>query len=209
MILTLVVLALAGCGGSSPGTPSGGADSGFRPGANGFPFQNYGNVLSGGGTPTNLTAHDVQMMFGDGVCADAQLRRCDLIPEAQAWLDSTNQAMAGGHCYGFSVLAELLWQHKLNVATLGAAATTDLAIHNNQALQRQHRLLLGAADRRLGAVQADHRHSQPDLGHAGQGAQAQPVGDLHGGLLEAGRHRRPCGHPLRRARTGAGGSSTC
>ncbi len=78
--------------------------------ANGLPFQNYGNELSDGGAPTNLTAADVQKMFGDGVCADAQLRRCDLIPEAQAWLNDTNQAMAGGHCYGFSVLAELLWQ---------------------------------------------------------------------------------------------------
>ena len=44
--------------------------------------------------------------------------------------------MAGGHCYGFSVLAELLWQRKLNVTTLGAPATTALDIDNNQALQR-------------------------------------------------------------------------
>jgi hypothetical protein len=64
------------------------------------------------------------------------LRKCDLIPEAQAWLDSTNQAMAGGHCYGFSVAAELLWQRKLNINTLGAAVTTGLDIGNNQSLQR-------------------------------------------------------------------------
>ena len=132
-------LGAAACGGSSssPPTPIGVVvDSGFRPANNGFPFENYGSLLSDGVAPTNLTAHDVQIMFGDAVCADAQSRRCDLIPEAQAWLDSTNQAMAGGHCYGFSVLAELLWQHKLNVATLGAPATTDLAIGDNQALQR-------------------------------------------------------------------------
>ena len=67
---------------------------------------------------------------------DANLRRCDLIPEAQAWLNDTNQAMAGGHCFGFSVLSELVWQGKLNVSTLGAAATTGLAIDNNQTLQR-------------------------------------------------------------------------
>ena len=71
------------------------------------------------------------------MCADANLRRCDLIPEAQAWLNDTNQAMSGGHCYGFSVLSELVWEGKLNVSTLGATDTTGLAIDNNQTLQRQ------------------------------------------------------------------------
>jgi hypothetical protein len=134
---TLVLLAMA-CGGSPPSTPIGTvvADAGFRPPNNGFPFENYGAALSNGDTPTNLTAADVQLMFGDGVCAEANSRRCDLIPEAQAWLDSTNEVMAGGHCYGLSVAAELLWQRKLNVNTLGAAATTALDIDNNQALQR-------------------------------------------------------------------------
>src|SRR5262245_20762046 len=104
--VTLSLLLAAGCGGSSPSTPIGTvADSGFRPPANGMPFQNYAAELSGGATPINLTAADVQKLFGDGVCAAAQLRRCDLIPEAQAWLNDTNQAMSGGHCYGFSVLS--------------------------------------------------------------------------------------------------------
>jgi hypothetical protein len=135
--VTVALLAVVACTGSSPSTPIGTvADAGFRPDRNGLPFENYGGVLSGGDTPTNLTAHDVQLMFGDGVCADAKLRRCDLIPEAQAWLDTTNRQMAGGHCYGFSVLAELLWQRKLNARTLGAAVTTDLNIDNNPALQR-------------------------------------------------------------------------
>jgi hypothetical protein len=127
------LLALTACGGSSPAVR---ADSGFTPGANGFSFQNYGEVLSGGLAPVNLTAHDVQMMFGDGVCFDPRSRTCDLTPEAQAWLAQTNQAMAGGHCYGFAVLSELLWQHKLKVATLGAATTKGLRIQDNQALQR-------------------------------------------------------------------------
>jgi hypothetical protein len=113
------------------------ADAGFRPDQNGFPFQNYGDVLTSGDLPTNLTPHDVQVMFGDGVCADAESRKCDLIPEAQAWLDETNQEMAGGHCYGFSVLAELLWQRKLNVKTLGATLTAGLELDDNQSLQRQ------------------------------------------------------------------------
>ena len=135
---TLSLLVAAGCGGSSRGTPLGTvADTGFRPPANGLPFQNYGTALTDGASPVNLTAADVEKLFGAGVCADANLRRCDLIPEAQAWLNDTNQAMSGGHCYGFSVLSELVWEGKLNVSTLGATDTTGLAIANNQTLQRQ------------------------------------------------------------------------
>lgn len=113
------------------------ADTGFRPASNGLPFANYGPTLADGTAPTNLTAADVRAMFGaNEVCADAKAARCDLIPEAQAWLDSANESMAGGHCYGFSVLAELLWEHKVDVAALGAPTAAGLTIDHNQALQR-------------------------------------------------------------------------
>jgi hypothetical protein len=102
----------------------------------GFTFQNYGDALPDGSSPTNLTAADVESMFGPSVCADAKPGGCDLIPEAQAWLDTTNQEMAGGHRFGFSVAAELLWQHKLSPDLYGASTTPGLAIGNNQALQR-------------------------------------------------------------------------
>ncbi len=133
----VLALSAAACSSSSPRVPIGTvADAGFRPPDHGFPFENYGNTLPDGAAPTNLTADDVRTMFGDVVCADADLGRCDLIPEAQAWMDTTNQQMAGGHCFGFSVLAELLWQQKLKVTTLGAPATNDLSIGDNQTLQR-------------------------------------------------------------------------
>ena len=136
--LALTLSVVAGCGGSSPSIPIGTvADSGFRPPANGLPFQNYGAELANGGIPVNLTAADVQKLFGDGVCVDARLRRCDLIPEAQAWLADTNAAMSGGHCYGFSVLAELLWLGQVKPASFGATATTGLQVDANEALQRQ------------------------------------------------------------------------
>jgi hypothetical protein len=132
-------------GGLSAGKPSTGvytpgaalvADTAFRPDQHGLPFENYGKVLSDGSAPTNLTADDVRAMFGDRVCADAKTGRCDLIPGAKAWLDSTNREMAGGHCYGFSIAAELLWQRKLDASAFGAKATPALDIEKNQALQR-------------------------------------------------------------------------
>src|SRR4051812_42182334 len=43
------------------------ADSGFRPDTSGFKFQNYGNVLSDGSRPINMTPDDLRRMFGDGV----------------------------------------------------------------------------------------------------------------------------------------------
>ena len=133
-------------GGLSAGKPSSGAytpgaslvaDTAFRPATHGLPFENYGKVLPDGSAPINLTADDVRAMFGDKVCADAAAGKCDLTPEAKTWLDSTNREMAGGHCYGFSIAAELLWQGKLNAAAFGANAIPALDISHNQPLQRR------------------------------------------------------------------------
>jgi hypothetical protein len=135
--LTLALLATA-CSGSSPKTPLGTlADVGFRPSPNGFSFENYGDSLSDGSSPTNLTAANVETMFGGGVCASDVYGFCVLNPAAQAWLNSTNAAMAGGHCFGFSVAAELLWEQKLNPKKFGAQTTPFLSITNNEALQSQ------------------------------------------------------------------------
>ena len=132
----LALLALAACSSSSSPPPIGVvADSGFRPGPNGFTFQNYGGTLSDGAVPTNLTPADVKALFGTAVCADAAAGKCDLIPEAQAWMDQENQEMAGGHCFGFSVAADLVWQNKINTSTFGAPAINGLAIDNNVTLQ--------------------------------------------------------------------------
>jgi hypothetical protein len=135
--VTLALLATA-CSGSSPKTPLGTlADVGFRPTPNGFTFQNYGDSLSDGSTPTNLTVADVGAMFGAGVCANDVFGRCNLNPQARAWLNSTNDAMAGGHCFGFSVASELFWQQELTASKFGASTTQALNIDNNTDLQRQ------------------------------------------------------------------------
>ena len=154
-------------------------------------------VLSDGAAPTNLTAADVQEMFGDGVCVDAQSRRCDLIPEAQAWLDDDQSGHGRAATASASrCLAELIWQGKVKPARRG---TSDRPPRSRQ--QRgppaPARLRLDPADPRLGPVQADHRHPQPDPGQAQAGAQAAPVPDLHPHLLEARRQRRSRRHPLR------------
>jgi hypothetical protein len=142
IVATTAALSLTACSSSHKPQPLSGppgvqADVGFRPDANGFSFVNYGDTLDDGSTPTNLTDADVRAMFGDGVCASIFLDRCTLKPEARAWEISTNQAMADGHCYGFSVAAELLWQQQLNPQKFGAPATTSLDILNNTDLQSQ------------------------------------------------------------------------
>jgi hypothetical protein len=137
--VTVALLGVAGCTGSShkPAAIGTLADDTFRPAPNGYTFQNYGETLADGSAPTNLTAADVETMFGPNVCASIQSGTCQLIPPAQSWLTMINQEMSGGHCYGFSVSAELLWQWKLNVDTFGAPITPALAISNNETLQRQ------------------------------------------------------------------------
>src|SRR6516225_5664704 len=106
LCVLLALWALAACSSSSPPPKVGVvADSGFRPAPNGFTFQNYGTTLASGAVPTNLTPADVEAIFGQKVCADAAIGKCDLIPEAQAWMEQMNQAMADGHCFGFSVAA--------------------------------------------------------------------------------------------------------
>jgi hypothetical protein len=144
-LASLAVLGLPACSSSPhhsaapPPPPAVGivAETGFSPTANGFSFQNYGTTLSDGSTvPSNLTSADVQTIFGNIVCADAAIGKCDLIPEATAWMNQMNQEMADGHCFGFSVAADLVWQEKLNTSTYGAPKITGLDIYNNSVLQR-------------------------------------------------------------------------
>ena len=136
VVAALTMLVACSSSASKHPTTFSAADAGFRPDKNGFAFQNYGELLADGSAPTNLTTDDVRMMFGDAVCVNAKSGKCDLIPEAVAWRDSTNEQMAGGHCFGFAVAAELLWQGKIDPTTLGAPGAAALDISANNALQR-------------------------------------------------------------------------
>jgi hypothetical protein len=113
------------------------ADNGFRPETDGFAFENYGTAPEGQQPRVNLGPDEMRKLFGDAVCADAQSGKCDLIPPAQQWMDQSNKGTEGGHCQGFSVLSGLLWKKVENASTFGASTTPELAIDNNEPLQRE------------------------------------------------------------------------
>ena len=78
-------------------------DNGFRPWVDGFGFENYGNNAG----PQNLTADNMVDLFGVRVCENGDPKDCELTPTAAKWMEVKNERMAGGHCMGFSVIAEI------------------------------------------------------------------------------------------------------
>jgi hypothetical protein len=121
--------------GQSPGyTPTGQilSDSGFKPTVNGFSFENYGPGYQ------NMTAAEVLHLFGPRVCASGTTAAdCVLKPQAEAWMNATNEAMDGGHCYGFSLTALFMFEQLLNPLDYGGAAVPALPLFGNPALQRR------------------------------------------------------------------------
>lgn len=111
------------------------ADSGFRPTADGFSFENYGNDVG----PENLTAEEVQNLFGDTVClsGSGETGDCRLTPAAQTWMENQNEGMSGGHCQGFSVSALRFFNENLDPTDFGADTVPDLPIVDNVELQEQ------------------------------------------------------------------------
>ena len=115
-------------------TQSGGvvADSGFRPEKDGFSFENYAQG------PENLTPAEVEDMYGPRVCAARQAGQCVLSPPAQAWMNATNNDLSGGgHCFGFSVTALMLFDRALSPLDYGAPATPQIALAGNTAIQHR------------------------------------------------------------------------
>ena len=118
------------------------ADNGFRPSMNGFSIQNYGNdglFMNGVPDPSqpvqNMTPAEVNALFGDQVCYQGTGDTCQLIPPAQQWMDQVNQAMAGGHCMGFSVTALRIFSGNLKPADLGGASDA-FGLQPSPALER-------------------------------------------------------------------------
>lgn len=107
------------------------ADSEFRPWQDGFSFENYGNDAG----PQNMTAAQVEEIFGSQVCLSGTGDSCALLPAAKRWMDNQNAAMAGGHCMGFSVTALRMFDETLRPDDFGAPTTAELEIQGNIDLQ--------------------------------------------------------------------------
>jgi len=112
------------------------ADSGFRPNPNGFSFANYGKGHS------NLDEAEMQRLFGSSVCVTGKGARCVLTAAARAWMENENESMQGGHCYGFSTLANIIDKGQLpqfGYASIdafgGGPFAFDLDIEDNRRLQ--------------------------------------------------------------------------
>jgi len=106
------------------------ADLGFRPEANGFSFENYGNEDG----IQNLLPADMQRMFGNKVCATTG-DTCILTPPAEQWMEETNKGMDGGHCEGMAALSLILYADKAKSGNFGS--TPDIALQGNEKLQRE------------------------------------------------------------------------
>lgn len=160
-VLTLCLLTLAACGGSSAprrdasdveilqgtvpanapaGTvpdykPTGKliADSGFRPVHDGFSFENYGDGLDG---ISNLTPAQVEELFGHEVCVSGTRATCKLIPPAQEWMEVENDALAAGHCFGMAVASERFYDHELHADVYGGQTAPALQLAGNAPLQQ-------------------------------------------------------------------------
>jgi len=129
---------LVGSGARSAGTvqsynPTGEivADDGFRPWVDGFGFENYGNDVG----PRNMTAGEMEDLFGRQVCVRGTGAGCRLTPIASEWMQAENSRMAGGHCMGFSVTAIEFYAGVRDVRDYGAKTAYGLPIQGNVDLQ--------------------------------------------------------------------------
>lgn len=107
------------------------ADSGFRPGTDGFAFPNYGAVEG----VQDMLPGNVEKLFGSQVCVSGSGADCVLTPAADKWMTSVNGDMGGGHCMGFSVAALRLYAETLKNEDFGEPATHDLELEENEELQ--------------------------------------------------------------------------
>jgi hypothetical protein len=98
------------------------ASDGFNPTTDGFSFENYGFIAG-----PQLDQHDLREMFGDGVCAGPPSDTCTLTPAAQQFVQQVDDAMLGGHCFGFAVTAWRFFNHDLSQPDFGGTTTFSLS----------------------------------------------------------------------------------
>ena len=117
------------------------ADSGFRAHPNGFSFFNtgvpdsfnnqmFGTPLDG---PKNLDAEVMRDLMGKRVCLEkSDSGPCTLTLAGRQWMQATNAAMSGGHCFGFAATAADLFNRLLTPGQFqpGALQTYDLRLRD-------------------------------------------------------------------------------
>ncbi len=108
------------------------SDSGFRPGVDGFGFENYGEHPD----TLDLTAVEMRRMFGDDVCASQVDGNCILTYPAERWMNQAISAMKLGHCEGIAVLSSLMYYNQSSPSLFQGNSTINLSLQNSQ-LQRE------------------------------------------------------------------------
>lgn len=108
------------------------ADNGFTATSDGYTFANYTE-----GT-RDLTAQEMRYLFGNAVCSSIRNGRCTLSPEAESWMEATNEQMGGGHCFGMASTAQFFYMGIGKPPTpdvFGAPTTPELVLDDNPRLQ--------------------------------------------------------------------------
>ncbi len=121
------------------------ADSGFRPFTDGFSFFNTGFPDSTNhkifGSPlktTDLNSAAMRSLMGKRVCLErSDSGPCTLTTAGKLWRDKINEAMAGGHCYGFATTAALLRGRELVPSQFQAGATSPYDLKLEAPISRE------------------------------------------------------------------------
>jgi hypothetical protein len=108
------------------------ADNGFRPGRDGFAFENYGAGVGA----VDIDTEALIELFGPEVCVNGSAASCQVSPDAQKFAEQISAEAGHGHCYGFSVSALRFYKHVLNPSQYGAATVPQLKAEGNVPLQR-------------------------------------------------------------------------
>lgn len=107
------------------------ASLGFFPNPDGFGFHNWGQPSD----PSDLTAEDMVLLFGEGVCIGGT-NPCVLTTGAQAWRTQWLGIAEGGHCYGMAVASlrsflDLPFKGKVQPGDFEAGANTIFELDYN------------------------------------------------------------------------------
>jgi hypothetical protein len=107
------------------------ADTGFRPPANGYAFNNQGGQYPK--TPPVLTGGGVVKLFGANACLGGDVANCKLTPAAGEWMAMINRAMNGGQCEGMAVSSLVFFEKDMKPSSLVPRASSTHNLTHDQA----------------------------------------------------------------------------